>query len=54
LSCHRIPSYPDNQAKARNGYYFGDDGYNGKHGLDSYNGGSLIIVSGNVIDASNI
>ncbi len=28
LSCHRIPSYPDNQVKARNGYYHGDDGYN--------------------------
>ena len=54
LSCHKVPPYPDNQAKAKNGERYGEDGFNGKQGLDGYNGGSLIIVAGDILEAKNI
>ena len=50
LSCDRVPGYPDETSKAKNGYLyaFGSNGLNGKPGLPGYNGGNLFIITNEV------
>ena len=50
LSCDRVPGYPDETSKAKNGYLyaFGSNGLNGKPGLPGYNGGNLFLLTNEV------